>query len=68
MAINSVNYAHAILKGRIGGNPEEAAQFLTSMSPEERRQRNNSEGRLRARARKHYKPGHRKPWRRGLKL
>lgn len=47
--MNSVGKAYAVLKGRMNGDPREAANFLNSMSSFVKRSRNRTEGRMRGR-------------------
>jgi hypothetical protein len=50
--MQSVSLSWAILKGHKSGNLEDAAKFLGSLSPQEEKARNRSEGRVRARIRR----------------
>lgn len=48
----SVGRSYAILRGRMGGDSEKAREFLSNLSPGERRARNNTESRSRGNIRK----------------
>jgi hypothetical protein len=50
--VGSVGHAYAILRGRLTGDPQEASDFLSGLSDNERKIRNNKENRVRTRIRK----------------